>query len=407
MATQIRFQFVAAAALVVLALSASVAATAGVEPVRGDEVPVSTTTDVPSIPDPTTTAPTVEEPPPAPPQPIATDDSSGPTGGAGPLVRATATVYAAVSPPGTTGLVQAPAPQRRVAQQRSGTRRASANVFWLWGALPDPTPPSLRLDTGFARQLRLTAQRQHVDWALVLAVLRARGRLGAVPAGPLGLNGVAALVARAAPPSQPVRREPAFSGGWTVADRAIVAARARRDAFRATVEGISPDAEFADRAVALALYYRAVGLRALQRGLEATKPLLAGRLLRDPRIGIYPGGRADIAAGRIDIRVLTVIAYLTATYGQVTVSSLETGHGLFSRPGVISAHAVGRAVDVTAVAGIAIEGHQLPDGITADAVRTILLLPTELQARQVISLLGFGGPSFPLADHYDHIHVGY
>jgi hypothetical protein len=25
----------------------------------------------------------------------------------------------------------------------------------------------------------------------------------------------------------------------------------------------------------------------------------------------------------------------------------------------------------------------------------------------VISLLGLGGPSFPLADHYDHIHVGF
>jgi hypothetical protein len=27
--------------------------------------------------------------------------------------------------------------------------------------------------------------------------------------------------------------------------------------------------------------------------------------------------------------------------------------------------------------------------------------------RQVISLLGLGGPSFPLADHYNHIHIGY
>jgi hypothetical protein len=40
-------------------------------------------------------------------------------------------------------------------------------------------------------------------------------------------------------------------------------------------------------------------------------------------------------------------------------------------------------------------------------VRNILLLPSELQPKQVISLLGLGGPSFPLADHGDHIHVGY
>ena len=37
----------------------------------------------------------------------------------------------------------------------------------------------------------------------------------------------------------------------------------------------------------------------------------------------------------------------------------------------------------------------------------ILLLPGEVMPRQVISLLGLGGPSFPLADHYNHIHIGW
>jgi hypothetical protein len=59
------------------------------------------------------------------------------------------------------------------------------------------------------------------------------------------------------------------------------------------------------------------------------------------------------------------------------------------------------------VGGISIYGHQEPGGITEHAVRSILLLPSELQPKQVISLLGLGGPSFPLANHYDHIHVGY
>jgi hypothetical protein len=37
----------------------------------------------------------------------------------------------------------------------------------------------------------------------------------------------------------------------------------------------------------------------------------------------------------------------------------------------------------------------------------MLLLPAEVLPRQIISLIGLGGPSFALADHYDHIHVGY
>src|SRR5439155_424822 len=41
------------------------------------------------------------------------------------------------------------------------------------------------------------------------------------------------------------------------------------------------------------------------------------------------------------------------------------------------------------------------------AGRHVLLLAHELMPRLVISLLGLGGPSFPLANHYDHIHIGY
>ena len=99
--------------------------------------------------------------------------------------------------------------------------------------------------------------------------------------------------------------------------------------------------------------------------------------------------------------------YLAETYGQVTVSSLFSGHRLYARPGVVSAHIYGHAIDISALGDLPIQGHQEPGGITEKAVRAILLLPVEMQPRQVISLLGLGGPSFPLADHDDHIHVGY
>src|SRR5207253_3112093 len=146
---------------------------------------------------------------------------------------------------------------------------------------------------------------------------------------------------------------------------------------------------------------------ALVRGLEATKTALATRILQDQRIQIYGPGRDDIASGKVDVRVLAAISYLAETFGQVTVSCLVSGHRLYARPGVISAHIYGRAVDIAGLGGISIQGHQEPGGITEHAVRAILLLPAEVMPRQVISLLGLGGPSFPLADHYNHIHIGY
>jgi hypothetical protein len=164
---------------------------------------------------------------------------------------------------------------------------------------------------------------------------------------------------------------------------------------------------FADRAAALARYDRAVGLDALVNGLEAAKPEIATRLLADPMVSIYDAGRNDIIQGKVDVRVLAVIAYLRESFGQVTVSSLISGHRLYARPGVISAHIAGHAVDISGLGSTPIQGHQAPGGLTERAVRDILMLPDEVMPRQVISLLGMGGPSFPLADHTNHIHIGF
>ena len=61
-------------------------------------------------------------------------------------------------------------------------------TVWLYRSLPDPTPPSRRLKPAFARKLKRISARNHVDWALTLAVLRADGYRGSSPATPLRLR---------------------------------------------------------------------------------------------------------------------------------------------------------------------------------------------------------------------------
>jgi hypothetical protein len=256
---------------------------------------------------------------------------------------------------------------------------ASAATIWLNSPLPDPTPPALRLSPKFAANLKSAAQRNGIDWATMLGVLRAHGASGHMPADRVTLNRLAARLDSFGP----------AKGAW------------------ARIVAYSGDSRFADKASALARYDRAVGLDALVNGLEASKAAIASRVLSDPSISIYQGGRNDIVSDKIDVRVLAMIAYLRESFGSVTISCLLTGHRLYARPGVVSAHIYGRAVDVSAVGGVSIQGHQQPGGITERTVREILLLPQEIMPRQVISLLGLGGPSFPLADHYNHIHIGY
>jgi hypothetical protein len=89
------------------------------------------------------------------------------------------------------------------------------------------------------------------------------------------------------------------------------------------------------------------------------------------------------------------------------VSCLITGHSYFTSSGNPSLHAFGRAVDISAVNGVPITGHQNPGGLTEHVLRRVLTLPDELQPSELISLFDLGGPSFALADHYDHVHIGF
>jgi hypothetical protein len=148
-------------------------------------------------------------------------------------------------------------------------------------------------------------------------------------------------------------------------------------------------------------------MASLVYGLRSQKRDLEDRVLHDDRIQIYPGGRQDIASHKVDVRVLAAMLYLAGTYHEVLVTCLISGHRLYARPGVISAHIYGRAVDIAGLGGVSIYGHQQPGGVTERAVRALLMLPGRMLPMQIISLIGLGGPSFPLANHYDHIHVGY
>ena len=248
-------------------------------------------------------------------------------------------------------------------------------TIWLNRALPDPTPASARLARPFAKRLVATSKRHGADWAAVLGVLRAQGERSSVPASARELNTLAARLAGT-------------------------------DAWKGAL-AISGRTAFADRAAALADLYRFVGIEALVSGYGAAKGRLAEKVLATPGILIYGDGRTDIMMGRIDVRVVVLIGYLSQRHGSITVSSLFSGHRKFARPGVVSAHVYGHAVDIAAVGGTPIAGHQQPGGLTEAAVRSVLLLPGELQPQQVISLLGLGGPSFPMRDHGDHIHVGF
>ncbi len=141
--------------------------------------------------------------------------------------------------------------------------------------------------------------------------------------------------------------------------------------------------------------------------LLMSKGALEQRVLSDPALSIYSCGRSDIQTGQIDRRVLAMLEYLVAKGYRMTITSLKCGHSFLTSSGNPSAHAYGDAADIGAVNGIPITGHQGPGSITEAVIKDLLQLQGTMRPAQIISLMNLGGPSFPLPDHYNHIHVGY
>src|SRR3954449_10830669 len=137
------------------------------------------------------------------------------------------------------------------------------------------------------------------------------------------------------------------------------------------------------------------------------KSLLEKRVLSDPRIQIYEGGRNDIKAGQIDRRVLATLEFLAESGLNPTVSCLKSGHSEFTSSGNVSEHWSGNAVDIGSINNIPILGNQDPGGITEQTVKRLMTLQGTMRPHQIISLLDFGSNTLSMPDHANSIHVGF
>jgi hypothetical protein len=142
--------------------------------------------------------------------------------------------------------------------------------------------------------------------------------------------------------------------------------------------------------------------------LLLSKEDLQRRVLADENLSIYECGREDIATGQIDRRVLAMLEYLVSKGFKLTITALKCGHSLMTTSGNVSEHSTGDAVDIAVINGVVVTGHQGPGTPADELIKTVLELQGTMHPHQVISLEDLPGEtSFAMADHYDHVHVGY
>jgi hypothetical protein len=136
-----------------------------------------------------------------------------------------------------------------------------------------------------------------------------------------------------------------------------------------------------------------------------SKSQLQRSVLSDPAITIYKCGRVDIAAGLVDKRVLAVLAFLSRSGLKPTVSALRCGQPRETANGAESPQAQGDAVEITAINGTAIAGHQGPGTITDLTIRTLLTLPKQFVPHEITSLMRYPGVASTHASSSSWNHI--
>jgi hypothetical protein len=134
---------------------------------------------------------------------------------------------------------------------------------------------------------------------------------------------------------------------------------------------------------------------------------LEAMVLSNPRIELSSLAAGDVAAGRIDPRVLEVLLVLADRFDLGSVGPLISGHSYFvAGTTTPSNHSFGRAVDISVIDGQAVSIY---NPAARDAMELILTLPPPLLPDEL------GGP-WPMyhggvrtftQDHHDHIHIGW
>jgi membrane-bound lytic murein transglycosylase B len=140
-----------------------------------------------------------------------------------------------------------------------------------------------------------------------------------------------------------------------------------------------------------------------------SKSELQSSVLADPGIQLDACGRKDITAGAIDRRVLAVLEFLSRSGLQPTVSALSCARSRSTASGTVFERFDGAAVELSAVNGIPIAGHQGPGTITDTTIRALLTLGGQFAPHRIVSLMQYPKAPSTLARaaDWDRIRIGF
>jgi hypothetical protein len=143
--------------------------------------------------------------------------------------------------------------------------------------------------------------------------------------------------------------------------------------------------------------------------LLESKQQLEPQVLHDANIRLSGCGRQDVQNGRVDRRVLAMLAYLSVSGLRPTVTGLSCAAPVTAGSANTPAAATQVAIDISAVNGTPVSGHQGPGSIADATVRKLLMLEGAARPQQILSTMSYPGAAGALtrASARSAIHVAF
>jgi Transglycosylase SLT domain len=138
-----------------------------------------------------------------------------------------------------------------------------------------------------------------------------------------------------------------------------------------------------------------------------SQPELERAVLADPGIKLGPCDRAQVASGKVGRQALALLVFLSRSGLKPTVGELRCGRAAYTAKGLLTAYPPAGTIDIAAINGVPIAGHQGAGTITDVTIRTLLTLQRQFTPKRIVSLMKYPGAPSTVAqpDHSTYIQV--
>ena len=138
-----------------------------------------------------------------------------------------------------------------------------------------------------------------------------------------------------------------------------------------------------------------------------SKVELQSAVLADPEIKLGACDREQVAGGKVGRRQLALLVFLSRSGLKPTVGELRCGHATRTSKGLTTSFPAAGTLDIAAINGIPIAGHQGAGTIADIAIRTLLTIPSQFAPKRIVSLMRYpGAPStVAVADRANYIEI--